>query len=261
MQGLWVALGFLTRVPVPAAAFGAPRAQARSLPWYPLVGAFIGALLCALAACVPTSPPLAAALLLVAWVALTGGLHIDGLADSADAWIGGMGDRERTLAIMKDPRCGPAGVTAVVLVLLLKFAALSSLAAQASRTGLGGPLNAGLLLAPLLARATLTAALLGMPYVREGGLGQALPQASRAACHAALGLTTLACLMPALDTPAVPVEWLMPGILAIVAAGVVAFAWLRACRSRIGGVTGDTCGALAEMVEVAVLVALACWFA
>ena len=74
----------------------------------------------------------------------------DGLADSADAWVGGLGDRERTLAIMKDPRSGPMGVTAVVLVLLLKFAALASL-----------PLaDTAIWLAPMLARTAITAAFL-----------------------------------------------------------------------------------------------------
>lgn len=66
-----------------------------------------------------------AALLLVFWVLATGALHLDGLADSADAWVGGLGDRERTLAIMKDPCCGPAAVVALVVVLLVKFAALA----------------------------------------------------------------------------------------------------------------------------------------
>jgi adenosylcobinamide-GDP ribazoletransferase len=66
-----------------------------------------------------------AALLLTVWVLLSGGLHLDGLADSADAWLGGFGDRERTLTIMKDPRSGPIAVVVLVLVLLLKFCALA----------------------------------------------------------------------------------------------------------------------------------------
>ncbi|WP_173644308.1 adenosylcobinamide-GDP ribazoletransferase, partial [Xanthomonas citri] len=92
---------------------------------------------------------LGAALLLSAWVWLTGALHLDGLADTTDAWVGGMGERRRTLAIMKDPASGPMAVTAVVLVLLLKCAALASLLAQAPTT---------LWLAPLLARSALVAA-------------------------------------------------------------------------------------------------------
>ncbi len=236
--GLLAAVGFLTRIPVPARAFDDAGAQIRALSWYPLVGALIGGLLCALAWALQERPPLlAAALLLAAWVALTGALHLDGLADSADAWVGGLGDRERTLAIMKDPRSGPAGVVALVLVLLAKFAALASLPA---------PAWAALLLAPVLARAALVLAFLALPYVRRGGLGQALAGASpwRAAplLAASLGLCA----------------WAGPrGALALAVAVAVFALWRRACRARIGGLTGDTAGALAELTEAAVLVALA----
>lgn len=79
------------------------------------------------------------------WVGLSGGLHLDGLADTADAWIGGHADRQRTLEIMKDPRSGPIAVVVLLLVLLLKFAALVVLLGQGAW--------AGLLLAPWLGRA------------------------------------------------------------------------------------------------------------
>ncbi len=241
--GLIVAVGFLTRIPVPARAFDAGRARTQSLAWYPLVGALVGLLLCALAWLLPTAKPLlGAAVVLVAWVALTGALHLDGLADSADAWIGGMAGgweqrRARTLEIMKDPRSGPAGVTAVVLVLLLKFAALASVWDSAWTW---------LWIAPLLARMAATAAFVSTPYVRAGGLGSGLADAPRIACAIALLLGALTCGLAG---------W----------AGAVAFAmalaafvlWRRACLRRLGGFTGDTAGALVELVETGVLVALA----
>ena len=116
IDGLLAAVGFLTRIPVPAWAFARPGAQARSLPWYPLVGLLLGVLLLALAWCLRGAAPLlAAAIVLSSWVWLTGALHVDGLADSTDAWVGGMGDRARTLAIMKDPTSGPMAVTAVAV--------------------------------------------------------------------------------------------------------------------------------------------------
>jgi len=236
--GLRVAIGFLTRVPVPAHVFADKAARARSLPWYPLVGLLLGLVLAALAWCLQESPPLlGAVLLLLAWVWLTGGLHLDGLADTADAWVGGLGDRERTLAIMKDPRSGPAGVTAVMLLLLLKFAALASLETP--------PLIA-LALAPLLGRAALTAAFLSTPYVRAEGLGSGLADASRPACVAAL---LLAAALPLLAGER--------GLYALLAVALVFWLWRRACLRRLGGMTGDTCGALTELVEVAVLVMLA----
>lgn len=238
LRSLHVAIAFLTRLPVPTPPFDDKAAQAVSVAWYPLVGALIGAWLCALAWALQGAPPmLSAALIVTAWVVLTGALHLDGLADSADAWIGGLGNRERTLEIMKDPRSGPAGVVALILVLLLKFAALASLGAVS---------YAPLLLAPMLARAGLTALFIAMPYARQEGLGRALMQAPRRACSWALGAAVTLSLC-----------FGQRGVLAAAAAALVWFAWRRACLKRLGGFTGDTAGALAEMLEAAVLVAVA----
>lgn len=238
MHALLLAIGFLTRLPVPVHAYDDPRAKAASLAWYPLVGVIIGLLLGVLAWLLRHTPSmLCAAVLVAAWVALTGALHLDGLADSADAWIGGMGDRERTLAIMKDPRSGPAGVVALALALMLKFSALASL----------GPAPwAALLLAPVLARAGLAALFLTTPYVRSGGLGTALADAPRQACGFALLLTVAGCAL-----------WGSRGWLALALAVAVFGLWRQACLARLGGCTGDTAGALAEMLEVALLVGLA----
>lgn len=239
IDGLLAALGLLTRIPVPARVWQAPGVQARSLPWYPLVGLLLGALLAAFAWLLRDAAPLLmAALLVTAWAWLSGGLHLDGLADSADAWVGGLGDRERTLAIMKDPRSGPAGVSALVMVLLLKTAALGSLASTAWQW---------VWLAPLLARTALVAAFLALPYVRVGGMGAGLAGAARMPCGL-VSLVTLAAV-------AIIARW--PGWVALLAAAAVFALWRRACRQRLGGMTGDTCGALTELIEVAALVALA----
>ncbi|MGH8183636.1 MAG: adenosylcobinamide-GDP ribazoletransferase [Rhodanobacteraceae bacterium] len=236
MRGLMAAIGFLTRIPVPAHVFGDAAVRERSLVWYPLVGALIGVVLLALGWCLrDVASLLRAALMLGAWVALTGAMHLDGLADSADAWVGGMGDRARTLAIMKDPASGPMGVAAIVVVLLLKFAVLASQSAWPA-----------VLLAPLLARAALVALFATTRYVRPGGLGDALQRAPRAAC----GWMLLASVV--LAACCGPLGW-----AALAAALLVFAAWRRACLIRLGGCTGDTAGALVEMVEAAVLVASA----
>ncbi|GLQ50410.1 adenosylcobinamide-GDP ribazoletransferase [Dyella flava] len=238
MRSLLVAIGFLTRLPVPMGAFDDARAKASSLVWYPLVGLLIGLLLGALAWLLRDTPPLlTAGLVVLVWVVLTGALHLDGLADSADAWIGGMGDREKTLAIMKDPRSGPAGVLALVLAVLLKFAAIASLHPA--------PWSE-LILAPLLARASLTALFLTTPYVRSGGLGADLSGAPRNACAVAIAMSAGFCLLG---------RW--HGVIALAVAAAVFGLWRAACMKRLGGTTGDTAGALAEMVEVAVLAILA----
>lgn len=240
MQSFLIALQFLTSLPVRLDRMPEPQAVGRSLLYYPLVGLLLGAMLWLVGAVFENaSAPLLAALLLTGWVALTGGLHLDGLADSADAWLGGFGDRERTLTIMKDPRSGPLAVVVLVLLLLLKFVALWTLLATDQRLAL--------LLAPLLGRSALLGLFLTTPYVRPGGLGQVLAeQMPRDTSRIVLGGVVLVCL--ALGSS---------GWLAL--AATVGVGWLsrRAMCRRIGGTTGDTAGALLELVECAVLVVLA----
>jgi adenosylcobinamide-GDP ribazoletransferase len=237
MLPFWIALQFLSSLPVSLPGMPEPRELGRSLLFYPLVGLLFGLLLWLASLLLQGTPaPLHAALLLTVWVLLSGALHLDGLADSADAWLGGFGDRERTLQIMKDPRSGPIAVVTLVLVLLLKFCALWVLVEQ----GIG----AQLLLAPLIGRAAMLGLFLCTPYVRPGGLGQALAEhlPRRAAGWVLLG-TALFCLVSG--------GWVVVPALAV-------FAWLRhlMCR-RLGGTTGDTAGALLELLELAVILGLA----
>ncbi|PYB71595.1 adenosylcobinamide-GDP ribazoletransferase [Pseudomonas sp. LB-090624] len=237
MLPFWIALQFLSSLPVSLPGMPAPRDTGRSLLCYPLVGLLFGLLLWLASHLLQgTSAPLHAALLLTLWVLLSGALHLDGLADSADAWLGGFGDRERTLRIMKDPRSGPIAVVTLVVVLLLKFCALWVLVEQ----GVG----AQLLLAPLIGRAAMLGLFLCTPYVRPGGLGQALAEylPRRAAGWVLLG-TALFCLC-------------LGGWAVLLA--LMVFAWLRQmmCR-RLGGTTGDTAGAMLELLELTVVLALA----
>ncbi|MGO3985498.1 adenosylcobinamide-GDP ribazoletransferase [Pseudomonas sp. SAS7] len=237
MLPFWIALQFLSSLPVSLPGMPEPRELGRSLLFYPLVGLLFGLLLWLASLLLQGTPaPLHAALLLTVWVLLSGALHLDGLADSADAWLGGFGDRERTLQIMKDPRSGPIAVVTLVLVLLLKFCALWVLVEQ----GIG----AQLLLAPLIGRAAMLGLFLWTPYVRPGGLGQALAEhlPRPAAGWVLLGIA-LFCLV-------------LGGWVVVLALAV--FAWLRhlMCR-RLGGTTGDTAGALLELLELAVILGLA----
>ncbi|PWB32836.1 adenosylcobinamide-GDP ribazoletransferase [Pseudomonas sp. SDI] len=239
MLPFWIALQFLSSLPVRLPGMPAPQQMGRSLLFYPLVGVLFGALLWGLNLQLAGSPPLLqAALLLSAWVWLSGALHLDGLADSADAWLGGFGDRERTLTIMKDPRSGPIAVVTLVLVLLLKFSAL--LALVEAGQGLA------LLLAPLLGRAALLGLFLCTPYVRSGGLGQALADhLPRQAAWVVLALCALGCL-------------LLPGGALSLGVALAVFAGLRQMMMRrLGGTTGDTAGAMLELLEAAVVIGLA----
>lgn len=237
---LLIALQFLTRLPIRLPEMPPPQALGRSLLCYPLVGLLLG--LCLLLGgwlLSFTAVPLGAALLLALWVLASGGLHLDGLADTADAWVGGYGDRRRTLELMKDPCCGPIAVTALLLVLLVKFAALCALLEDGRWSAL--------LLAPLIARSGVLLLFLGTPYVREGGLGSTmaanLPE--RDGWRVLLG-AALVCLLGGLG-----------GLLALLVAALVFALCRRALLQRLGGTTGDTAGALLELLECAVLVALA----
>jgi len=238
---LLFALQFLTRVPLRLAQAPTSAQQGQALLWYPLVGALIGALLVLAALVVGAQPPLlGAALLLCLWVTVTGALHLDGLADSADAWAGGRGDAQRCLAIMKDPAAGPVAVVVVVLVLLLKFAALCALLPSATPWLL--------LLPPLLGRTSVPVLFLTSAYVRADGLGAAAAQQlPRATAVAVVALVLLGCL------------WIFgPVGLVAIAAMAAAFVAVRQLAQRhLGGFTGDVAGALVEFTEAAVAVAIA----
>jgi adenosylcobinamide-GDP ribazoletransferase len=236
MKAWWIALQLLTRLPTPALGEVTDVQRGRSVLFYPLVGALLGALLVLAHGALAGSPAdVRAALLLVLWVGVSGGLHLDGLADSADAWLGGHGDRERTLAIMKDPRSGPAAIVVVLLVLLVKFAALSALPPTAS---------VALVLTPLVGRAALVTVLLTTPYARPHGLGAVL--AAHLPRRAAI-VVLAACA---------GVFWVLApdrgGWLLALAAGTI-YALRRLMLARLGGTTGDTLGAACEVVEACVI--------
>ncbi|WP_407296639.1 adenosylcobinamide-GDP ribazoletransferase [Stutzerimonas zhaodongensis] len=240
MQPFLIALQFLTCLPVRLRSMPEPQQIGRSLLYYPLVGLLLGSMLWVLGMVLgDAAPPLTAALVLAAWVGLTGALHLDGLADSADAWLGGFGDRERTLAIMKDPSSGPVAVAVLVLLLLLKFAAIWTLLERD---------NLLLILAvPLLGRSAMLGLFLTTPYVRPGGLGQALAEyLPRSEARVMLGLIALAGVLMG------PSGW-----VALATAAGVGMLVRRSLVQRLGGTTGDTAGALLELVECGVLVGLA----
>jgi adenosylcobinamide-GDP ribazoletransferase len=235
-----IAVQFLTRLPVPSLPRQKASVIGRSLLYYPVVGLLIGAVLVGFNAALNDTPGfLRSALLLAVWVILTGALHLDGLADSADAWVGGLGDRKRTLAIMKDPRCGPAAVVALVIALLVKMAALRCV---------GENDWLALIAVPMLARASIVSLFLTTPYVRANGLGTPLSaHLPRTAATGAILLSAVAALALS-DAKGL---WLL-------LATTIVFALLRAAMiKRIGGTTGDTAGATIELTEIALLLVIA----
>jgi adenosylcobinamide-GDP ribazoletransferase len=250
LRPMLIAVQFLTCFPIRLATPPVGREVGLSLLWYPAVGLLLGLLLWVAAMLLsPLATPLAAALVLAVWVSCTGALHLDGLADTADAWVGAHGDRERTLAIMKDPCSGPVAVAAVVCLLLVKFAAISALReARGAASWSDLHFACGCILPPLLARAAVPLLFAHTPYVRAEGIGVDLAQyQSRVGGRLAATLTAVAVI----------VVCGRYGLIASAAAAVVYLAMRRAFVRRLGGVTGDCGGAMIEVSEALSLVTLA----
>lgn len=236
-QPLRLALALLTTLPVGRVPDADANNLGRSPLAYPLVGLVIAVLLIAACWAVFDLPPLAAAALVLAlWVVVTGALHLDGLADCADALLGGHPDADRRRAILKDPHIGSAAVVAVVVVLIGKFAGLAAALDHGSLVPL--------LAAPVLARGAVTGLMCTLPYASPGGMAEVacahLPRQSGwlvVAIVAGLALFT------------VPQALLATAMLT----ALVGYAAWR----RLGGATGDVYGALIELVETAVLLVLA----
>lgn len=240
MQPFWLALQFLTRLPTPHLEEVRSESVGRSLLFYPFVGLIMGGLLLSVTHLASSVPPLLlSALVLTLWVALSGALHIDGVADMADAWVGGLGDRERTLAIMKDPYCGPMGVSAVVMLLLLKFTALDAVLSTAPML---------LLVVPVVGRSFVVLLMLLTPYCREQGLASDMVRfLPRPAAWAVLTLVLIVILLM--------FKWIAVWIVLI---GLfIFFIYRQALMRRLNGFTGDAAGALVEMIELCCLLVFA----
>ncbi len=239
-MSLLLAFKFLTILPIPLSEDVPPKAMGQAAAYYPFVGAVLGLFLVGadllLGLVLPLS--LRSALIVALWVGLTGALHLDGFLDCCDGLLAPV-PPERRLEILRDVHTGSFAVAGGVLLLLVKYVALASL---------GGPLRlATLVAAPTLGRWAMTCALVAYPYARPGpGLGRLVKDAAGAreiAIASILALVAAGAVWRLLGLAALPLTW---GLVALLAA------WIQ---TRIPGLTGDTYGAINELVEVAWLVA------
>lgn len=234
MRGLILATQFLTRLPTPQVRDFEPADLSRCAVWFPAVGLIVGALLAGLAWVAGGQPPMFAALLLLAfWTWVTGGLHLDGLADLADALAAAHGRPERFLEVLKDPHVGSFGVISLVLMLLGKFILLVQLPAG---------LTAALLLIPAWARLGPLVWVWWLPPL-HGGMGDRFAWRRQPTAMLAWAAALLAASV-----------WLVPKLLV---APLLIAAWGLFLKRRLGGQCGDALGAGIELVEVGLLVTLA----
>jgi adenosylcobinamide-GDP ribazoletransferase len=236
MKRLIAAVQFITILPAGRSAVYDPVGM---IPFFPVVGLAVGAILAAVDAGATAlwPAPVAALVDVLALAALTGGLHIDGLADTADGLLGHH-DRSRALSIMKDSRVGAMGLTAVWFGLALKWAGV---------WGLGAHRLLLLLLVPAYARSAMLFAIRFLPYGRPDG-GTAHPLFSRPlAPEAFWGLALLVGLSLFAGAEAIRLNL---GFAAATAAVLLFY------RRRIGIVTGDMLGAMVEVTEAALFLLL-----
>jgi adenosylcobinamide-GDP ribazoletransferase len=211
-----------------------------ALAWYPAVGLLMGGLLLlvdrGLERLLPVGPT--AALLVAMLALLSGGLHLDGVADTADG-MALQGDRAERLGVMSEGNIGPAGVMALVIVLLVLWTGLASMDAPVR--------SAGLLLIPALARWSIVPVVVLFPPARRRGLGHAL---HAAAFPLAAPISTLIVVVAAvvLFGPA--------GLVLVAVAGLASVIVAGAASRMLQGVTGDTYGAAIEIAQATVVLAI-----
>ncbi|RKN72947.1 adenosylcobinamide-GDP ribazoletransferase [Paenibacillus ginsengarvi] len=251
LQACAAAFQFLTRIPIPVRLDFSDDLCRRSTVYYPVVGGVIGVLVTAagwlLAQVLPAAP--ASVLALGVWVALSGALHLDGLMDTADGLLSHR-SRERMLEIMKDSRVGAMGVIAGVLLLLMKFSLLATLLPYS-----GGYL-ALLIVAPVWGRSFIVIAIAGWPYAREGqGLGSLFKAVTRSeaawATVWAAAVTWIVMWMSGFGW----LEAIAYSAGLTILTGAIGYVLARGMARKLGGLTGDTYGALVELLECAVLLA------
>lgn len=242
MSALWAeflsAVGLLTRLPLPRIA--TPEGAGAAWAW-PLVGVIVGSIAAVAASAllvlgVPAT--VAAAALLATQALLTGALHEDGLADTADGFFGGW-TVARRLEIMKDSHIGSYGTLALILTVLARWSALCVL--------LTGPLW-GVIAVAALSRAPMAVLMAALPNARGTGLAQSVGRPERATAWVAVGLAMAIAMVLA-------GFWAALAMSAVLGMVTLWLAWTA--LARIGGQTGDVLGAAQQLAEMAALVTLA----
>lgn len=234
LQHYFIAQSFLSRLPVPATEMYSDKQIGRSSLYYPFVGLVIGLILGLISWSLSFAEPLlVASIIITIWTIITGALHLDGLADTADAWLGGHGDKNRIFTIMKDPRSGTAGVCSIVLLLLLKVSALATLIEHAEWMII--------ILIPVIARLGASSLVFFLPSAKNEGLAYMVKN-------------NLPISDSAFFLIVISVVLLFLSPLTLLFATIITFLLKKLMLKQIGGMTGDTLGASVEIIEATGLV-------
>jgi adenosylcobinamide-GDP ribazoletransferase len=243
MKSLLAAIQFLTILPLPFRFQSGEKEMKQSIRFFPIIGLLLGGVLSLLAWCFSwlLAPLPASTCTVILMLAVSGCLHIDGLADTADGMLSSR-PRERILEIMKDSRTGAMGVIAVVCIVILKIAALAS-----------APPNlylGAVFLMPLAGRCALVISSAILPYARpQGGLASAFNRPRRHVLVATLLLLFIAA-WPAMKGA---------GLAAAALTVFITLGFSLYCYRKIGGFTGDTLGAACEIAEILPALMAASW--
>ena len=233
-MGFWAAIQFLTIFPTPLRHKVTAKTSGQSLTYFPLVGLILGGILFGLyyglILILPSS--VVNALLVIALVILTGAHHLDGFIDTCDGVIAGKSKKER-LSIMSDSKVGAFGIVGAILLLLLKYVALSA-----------APILPALLLMPTLSRWTMVSIIVTFPYAKRSCMGLAFK-------HGATWQRLTIATITALIVSVILLQWW--GLVLMAALWLIAFGIAICFRFRLGGLTGDNYGAINEMSEVVIL--------
>jgi adenosylcobinamide-GDP ribazoletransferase len=270
MRSFLIALAFLTVAPIRFRDMPDAAAIARSRYWYPVAGLLLGALLAGWTWAVShiAPPAIAAFLVLLFWVVITGALHLDGFCDLCDGLFGGWTPADR-LRIMKDPQRGTFAIAGGVLLLLGKFVALSQLL-HLQHFPVAAAWTVGI--AVLAARCLVLTLAANARYPRDEGTGKLFIEATRNreavafSLLAACAVATLLLALPRIDYFRPPAD--RDDYFAVRAAFSRVVLWFlliwltvvllrKLCERRLGGITGDCLGAGIELVELVFLLSVA----
>lgn len=238
MKGFLYALQFLTIFPPAAKSVVDKSKLSRSTLYFPLIGLFLGLILVAtnkLLSLLPLEQLLVNVILVTLLIILTGALHLDGLADTFDALFSRK-SRPEMLKIMRDSHIGAMGGLSLICIILLKLSLLGSLNAEV--------MNVSLISMCLLGRYSLVLAMFSFPYAREEGKAKIFTEAMSLKVFSLASVISLSCILGL---------WGLKGLIIFMAAVLFTIFAGKLITKKIGGMTGDTLGAINELTEVFVL--------